>query len=240
MKMLGVYRTDILDLITTVKALRIDNANLKFVADAKPEELNQEVLDDNQALRERVAELEPGKRAPVQGYIAGIPWSMHLRAYDVYCKKYSSQPALIDLEGRNCRDGFGTEELDEFIPGWRDELSETVQLLQRVEAAEARVVELTRVLSQVDKFEPPQDQEYDGDWEIYQVIAVGCKKIARAVLATTPAKALERAGAVKRLERAARFFMEDGIAEDSPDLNQVAWQALDEALAAVEALGKEG
>jgi hypothetical protein len=68
------------------------------------------------------------KRAPVQGYSAGIPWSMHLRAYDAYCKKYGAQPALIDLEGRNCRGGFGVSELDKFIPGWRDELSRIKQL----------------------------------------------------------------------------------------------------------------
>lgn len=65
------------------------------------------------------------KRAPVQGYVAGIPWSMHLRAYDVYVKKYGPQPALI--EGR-CRGGFGVHELDEFIPGWREELSDMARL----------------------------------------------------------------------------------------------------------------
>jgi molybdopterin converting factor small subunit len=63
------------------------------------------------------------KRAPVQGWPEGIPWHMHLRAYEGYCKKWSAQPALIDLEGRNCRGGFGTGALDMFIPGWRDELS---------------------------------------------------------------------------------------------------------------------
>lgn len=63
------------------------------------------------------------KIAPVQGYPAGIPWSMHLRAYEAYCRRYSEQPALIDLDGRRCRGGFGTGELDEFIPGWRDELA---------------------------------------------------------------------------------------------------------------------
>jgi tetratricopeptide (TPR) repeat protein len=76
------------------------------------------------------------KRAPVQGYSAGIPWSMHLRAYDAYCKEYGRQDALIDLEGRNCRGGFGTKELDRFIPGWRDELSELAQL--RSELAKLR------------------------------------------------------------------------------------------------------
>ncbi|KKL63705.1 hypothetical protein LCGC14_2172440, partial [marine sediment metagenome] len=107
-----------------------------------PTEVGLDLIAAVEALRRHVAELEDGKYAPVQGYSAGIPWSMHLRAYDMYCKKYSPQPALVDLEKRNCRGGFGTEELDEFIPGWRDELSKTVQLLRRVEAAEARVVEL--------------------------------------------------------------------------------------------------
>lgn len=64
------------------------------------------------------------KRAPVQGFSAGIPWSMHLRAYEAYCKKWGKQDAMIDLEGKNCRGGFGVKELDDFIPGWREELSE--------------------------------------------------------------------------------------------------------------------
>lgn len=70
----------------------------------------------------------PEKRAPVQGLAGGIPWSMHLKAYEAYCKKYGAQQALIDLEGRGCRGGFGTEELDMFIPGWRDELAELTKM----------------------------------------------------------------------------------------------------------------
>ena len=73
------------------------------------------------------------KTAPVQGYSAGIPWSMHLRAYDAYCKRYSPQKALI--EGW-CRGGFGTNELDMFIPGWREELLEINRL--KAENAELR------------------------------------------------------------------------------------------------------
>jgi hypothetical protein len=69
--------------------------------------------------------VEREKIAPVQGYSAGIPWSMHLRAYDAYCKRYSPQRALI--EG-GCRGGFGVGELDMFIPGWREELSEITKL----------------------------------------------------------------------------------------------------------------
>lgn len=68
------------------------------------------------------------KRAPVQGYSPGIPWELHLRAYDAYCKKWSPQPALIDLEGRNCRGGFGTGELDMFVPHWREWVDENNNL----------------------------------------------------------------------------------------------------------------
>lgn len=59
------------------------------------------------------------KIAPVQGYKPGIPWEMHLRAYEVYCGKYHPQKALVTGW---CRGGFSTGELDMFIPGWRKEL----------------------------------------------------------------------------------------------------------------------
>lgn len=64
------------------------------------------------------------KIAPVQGFPAGIPWEMHLRAYAKYCQENGRHEPLIDLEGRNCRGGFHTDELDRFIPGWREELKE--------------------------------------------------------------------------------------------------------------------
>lgn len=76
---------------------------------------------------------EKPKRAPVQGWPAGIPWELHLEAYAAYCKRWGPQPALIDLEGRNCRGGFGTDELDEFVPGWRDRASEITALRAEVE-----------------------------------------------------------------------------------------------------------
>lgn len=74
------------------------------------------------------------KMAPVQGYSAGIPWAMHLRAYDAYCKMYGEQPALI--EG-GCRGGFHDRELDDFIPGWREELLEINQLKTQLAAMTA-------------------------------------------------------------------------------------------------------
>lgn len=86
------------------------------------------------------------KIAPVQGYSAGIPWSMHLRAYDAYCKKYGQQAALIDLEGRGCRGGFSTGELDMFIPGWREELSERRHLIERIARLEAENANLRQTV----------------------------------------------------------------------------------------------
>lgn len=73
------------------------------------------------------------KRAPVQGWPEGIPWSLHLEAYAVYSKRWGAQPAMIDLEGRNCRGGFSTGELDMFIPGWRDKVSEIAALRAEIE-----------------------------------------------------------------------------------------------------------
>jgi hypothetical protein len=49
---------------------------------------------------------------------------------------------MIDLEGRNCRGGFGVGELDEFIPGWRDRVSEIGMLKARVAELEAQIAAL--------------------------------------------------------------------------------------------------
>lgn len=87
------------------------------------------------------------KRAPVQGYPGGIPWAIHLEAYEVYCKRWGAQPALIDLEGRNCRGGFSTGELDEFIPGWRDRVSEFGQLKTEVLQLRAEVTRLRELVN---------------------------------------------------------------------------------------------
>lgn len=76
-------------------------------------------------------------RAPVQHYEPGIPWPMHLEAYAVYCKRYSPQPAMIDLKGRGCRGGFSDGELDVFIPGWRERVSPITELQQRIVAVRA-------------------------------------------------------------------------------------------------------
>jgi hypothetical protein len=38
-----------------------------------------------------------------------------LRAYEVYSHVFGPQPAMIDLEGRNCRGGFGLGEIIAFL-----------------------------------------------------------------------------------------------------------------------------
>jgi hypothetical protein len=96
------------------------------------------------AARALLAKRPVEKTAPVQGWPQGIPWSLHLEAYAVYCKLYGAQPALIDLEGRGCRGGFGTRELDEFIPGWRDRVSEIALLRIQVKQADQRGDEALR------------------------------------------------------------------------------------------------
>lgn len=75
------------------------------------------------------------KMAPVQGWPGGIPWSLHLEAYAVYCARWGKQQALI--EG-GCRGGFSTGELDDFIPYWRERISELTKI--KKELADAKTV----------------------------------------------------------------------------------------------------
>ena len=45
------------------------------------------------------------------GRDAHVPAAVALRAYEVYCKLFGPQPAMIDVDGRGCRGGFGAGEL---------------------------------------------------------------------------------------------------------------------------------
>lgn len=75
---------------------------------------------------ERARKERPEKRAPVQGYAAGI-------------------------EGRNCRGGFGVNELDDFIPGWREELSELNKLRTERDAAQQSAKERDGVIADMSR-----------------------------------------------------------------------------------------
>lgn len=110
------------------------------------------------------------KIAPVQGYPRGIPWEMHLRAYDAYCAKWSPQPALIDLEGRNCRGGFSVGELDMFIPGWREELTERTAMLKQIAALEAA---LDLALEALGRWEPNDSRAVSGEFVALAAIRAG-------------------------------------------------------------------
>ena len=57
--------------------------------------------------------------APVQGFPRRIPWDMHLQAWESYARKYGTDQSPQRIAERG---GFGTTELDAFIPGWRQEL----------------------------------------------------------------------------------------------------------------------
>lgn len=46
---------------------------------------------------------------------AVMPSEVTLRAYEVYCELFGPQPAMVDLEGRGCRGGFGVGELTAFL-----------------------------------------------------------------------------------------------------------------------------
>lgn len=95
-----------------------------------------ELAGELEAAQARIVELEEPeeKMAPVQGYPVGIPRWLHMEAYAVYCKKYGPQKALI--EGW-CRGGFVTEELDMFVPGWRDKISEMTKVKSKLHTSEA-------------------------------------------------------------------------------------------------------
>ena len=65
------------------------------------------------------------RRAPVQGFSAGIPWSVHCKAYDGYVARYGNTQSAETLAARG---GFGVGELDKFYPDWRRASDEITKL----------------------------------------------------------------------------------------------------------------
>ncbi|PZS70577.1 hypothetical protein A7X76_10210 [Stenotrophomonas maltophilia] len=88
------------------------------------------------AARQPVGEAE--RRAPVQGYHGEtIPWHVHGLAWEAYAKKYGNRQSAERLAERG---GFGVEEMDMFLPGWRD----------MVEVSPAQVVDLQKYRSAIE------------------------------------------------------------------------------------------
>lgn len=62
------------------------------------------------------------------------PQVVTLAAYEVYSEVFGPQPAMIDLEGRDCRGGFGAGELIAFLYArsfprkeWRQRVDEAMK-----------------------------------------------------------------------------------------------------------------
>jgi hypothetical protein len=117
------------------------------------------------------------KVAPVQGYAQGIPWSLHLKAYNAYCKEYGSQEALIDLAGRGCRGGFGVNELDRFVPGWRDEVEELPRLKAQIEQLQQEVIGEREARQKLETAYRKQDAAMGVLWERLTAAGVDCSDL---------------------------------------------------------------
>lgn len=81
---------------------------------------------------------QESKTGPVSTGRAGagslkVPWSIMERAYGGYSAKHGTDQSLE----RICqRGGFGESEMDEFAPGWREEMSEITRLKAKLAEAE--------------------------------------------------------------------------------------------------------
>lgn len=81
------------------------------------------------ALRDASALVEMAKRSAVQHWfpvivaVAGpklyVPWLIGVEAWERYAKKYGGDQSAKRIAERG---GFGTEEMDEFRPGWREHI----------------------------------------------------------------------------------------------------------------------
>src|SRR3990170_7433443 len=60
-----------------------------------------------------------------------IPWALAERAYSVYAGRYGRNQSLARLGERG---GFAPSEMDEFLPGWREEADECAALRARIAA----------------------------------------------------------------------------------------------------------
>jgi hypothetical protein len=95
---------------------------------------------------------------PIQGPTSHrrIPWWLAEEAFAVYSSRYGMSQSLERLAERG---GFGAEEMDLFVPGWRDRID-------RVKRLEASVAALTERARRVETAREPRrfDQVPNGCW----------------------------------------------------------------------------
>lgn len=60
------------------------------------------------------------RQFPLLGFQGFIPWALAEEAYAVYAKRYGTDQSLERLAERG---GFGTDELDDMLPGWRERIA---------------------------------------------------------------------------------------------------------------------
>ena len=101
-----------------------------------------------------------------------VPWDMGQRAYEGYSGEYGSSQSIERIAERG---GFHPNEMDQFVPGWREELSEITALraeverlrkstpVARLDAMEAERDDVTAQLSDVQSLIDRQAKD-DGLW----------------------------------------------------------------------------
>ena len=107
-----------------------------------------------------------------------IPWEVADKAYAVYRGRYGSQQTLERLAERG---GFSGGEMDEFYPGWRDEVSGIAVRDARIAALEAQVKALTEERDQACRERADAQHRY----------TVAMHDISKACAGTTARSACE-------------------------------------------------
>jgi hypothetical protein len=91
--------------------------------------------EEKAAIRARPFPLQAAdRRYPRAAAPLAIPWSVAEKAFGAYAARYGTDQSP---ERTAQRGGFGVEEMDEFYPPWRDEVSEIASLLARLSDLEA-------------------------------------------------------------------------------------------------------
>lgn len=88
-----------------------------------------------------LAEIE-ARKFPIGNY-GTIPWDVAQRAYEVYAKKYGTRQTLQRIAERG---GFGVDEMDMFLPDWRERVNGWNALLAALKEARAEIVKTKALL----------------------------------------------------------------------------------------------